>query len=73
MLRLGYLLMSLSVVLLSGYAAYFVIRTIVTARVLNPFFKVVILAGIAGFIVTIVGLIIERRRDNDNHSNDGDD
>ena len=73
MLRIGYLLMILSVALLGGYAAYFIVSAIATAPGLSLFFKIVILVGIAGFVVTLVGLIIERRRDNDDYSNDGDD
>jgi len=62
MLKLGYFLMIAAGVLLGGYAAYLVIRTVAMAPGLGLFFK-----------ITIVGLIIERRRDKDDYSDDGDD
>lgn len=73
MLKLGYFLMIVAGVLLGGYAAYLVIRTVVMAPGLGLFFKVVILVGATGLLITIVGLIIERRRDKDDYSDDGDD
>ena len=73
MLRLGYWLMIAAGTLLGGYAAYFLVRAIVAAPGLNLFIKVVILVGAAGLLITIVGLIIERRREKDDYSDDGDD
>ena len=60
-------------VLLGGYAASLVTRTVAMAPGLGLFFKVVILVGAAGLLITIVGLIIERRRDKDDYSDNGDD
>ena len=73
MLKLGYFLMIAAGVLLGGYAAYWVVRLVVTAPGLGLFFKVVILVGATGLLITIVGLIIERRREKDDYSDDGDD
>jgi len=73
MLKLGYFLMIAAGVLLGGYAAYLVIRTVAMAPGLGLFFKIIILVGAAGLLITIVGLIIERRRDKDDYSDDGDD
>lgn len=73
MLKLGYLLMIAAAALLGGYAAYWVVRVVVTAPGLGLFFKVVILVGAAGLLFTLVGLIIERRREKDDYSDDGDD
>jgi membrane protein implicated in regulation of membrane protease activity len=72
MLKLGYFLMIAAVVLLGGYAVYFIIHAVVTAPGLSPFFKVVILVGITGFFITIVGLILECRREKDDYSDNGD-
>ncbi len=72
-LRLGYWLMIIAGSLLGGYAAYFVVRTIATAPGLSTFFKVVILTGAAGLLLTLIGLIIDRRRDSDDHRDNGGD
>jgi len=71
-LRLGYWLMIVAGSLLGGSAAYFVIRTIATAPGLSTFFKVVILVGTAGLLITLVGLVIERRRESDDPGDNGD-
>lgn len=63
MLRLGYWLIVTSGGLLAGYVAYFLIRLLVTASGIGIFFKVVILLGAAGLILTIAGLIWERRKE----------
>jgi len=73
MLRLGYWLMIAAGALLGGYAAYSLVRAIAAASGINLFIKVVILVGAAGLLITIVGLIIERRREKDDYSDDGDD
>jgi hypothetical protein len=73
MLKLGYWLMIFAGVLLGGYAAYFVVRIIAAAPGLNLFIKAVILVGAAGLLITLIGLIIERRREKDDYSDDGDD
>jgi hypothetical protein len=50
-LKLEYLLMSLSAFLLGGYAAYFVIRMVLAAQRLGTLFKVVILVGMRMLIL----------------------
>jgi len=73
MLKLGYFLMIAAGGLLGGYAAYSVVRVIITAPGLCLFFKLVILVGAAGLLITLAGLIIERRREKDDYSDNGDD
>ena len=73
MLKLGYFLMIAAGVLLGGYAAYWVVRVVVTSPGLGLFFKVVILVGATGLLITLAGLVIERRREKDDYSDDGDD
>ena len=73
MLRLGYLLMVTAGTLLGGYVAHLIVRTVATAPGLGIFFKVVILIGATGLLITVIGLIIERRREKDDYSDDGDD
>ncbi len=63
MLKIGYWLMVTAGALLAGYVAYFLIRLLVTAPGIGIFFKVVILVGAAGLILTIAGLIWERRKE----------
>jgi len=71
MLKLGYFLMITAGALLGGYAAYLLVRVVATAPGLSVFFKVVILVGAAGLVMTIIGLIIERRREKDDYSDNG--
>ena len=63
MLKVGYWLMVTAGALLAGYVAYFLIRLLVTTPEIGVFFKVVILVGAAGLILTIAGLIWERRKE----------
>ncbi len=70
MLKLGYWLMIVAGSLIGGYAAYFLIRLIVTAPGIGTFFKVVILIGAVGLIITIIGLILERKKEGKNVSSD---
>ncbi len=70
MLKLGYWLMIVAGSLIGGYAAYFLIHLIVTAPGIGTFFKVVILIGAAGLIITIIGLILERKKEGKNVSSD---
>lgn len=70
MLKLGYWLMIVAGSLIGGYAAYFLICLIVTAPGIGTFFKVVILIGAAGLIITITGLVIERKKEGKNVSRD---
>lgn len=56
MLKFGYWLMMTAGALLGGYIAYFLIRLLITAPGIGTFFKVVILIGAVGLIITIIGL-----------------
>jgi len=62
-LKIGYWLMMTAGALLAGYVAYFLIRLLVTAPGIGIFFKVVILVGASGLILTIAGLVWERRKE----------
>jgi len=71
MLKLGYWLMTVAGALLGGYVAYLLIYALVTTAGLHPFFKALILIGVAGVLITIIGLIRERRKEGkDADSND---
>jgi|LZCG01.1.fsa_nt_gb uncharacterized membrane protein len=70
MLKIGYWLMIAAGSLIGGYAAYSLIRLIITAPGIGTFFKVVILIGVAGLIITIIGLILERRKEGNDASSD---
>ncbi|MEA3356712.1 MAG: hypothetical protein U9Q23_05200 [Candidatus Bipolaricaulota bacterium] len=63
MLKLGYWLMTVAGALLGGYIAYLLIHVLVTTAGLHPFFKALILTGVAGVLITIIGLIRERRKE----------
>ena len=74
MLRVGYGLMMLAGACLIGYAGYHVIRALVASPVIPAFFKGLILLAAFGVIVTLIGLIRERRREEkDAPIDDGDD
>ncbi len=70
MLKLGYFLMITAGVLLGGYLAYNLIRMILLAPGIGIFLKVVIIIGATGFIITLAGLIRERRKEEENASGD---
>lgn len=63
MLKLGYGLMMLAGAGLVGYAGYHVVRALVTAPGIPSFFKGLILLAGLGVIVTLIGLVRERRRE----------
>ncbi len=63
MLKLGYFLMITAGGLLGGYIAYQLIRVILLAPGIGIFLKAVIIIGAAGFVITLVGLIRERRKE----------
>ena len=59
---------------LVGYAGYHVVRALVASPAIPTFFKGLILLAALGVIVTLIGLIRERRReDKDAPINDGSD
>ena len=70
MLKLGYWLMIIAGSLLGGYIAYFLIRLLIVAPGIGTFFKVVILIGAVGLIITIIGLVLERKKEGNDVSRD---
>jgi len=63
MLRAGYSLLMTAGACLVGYVIYWFVRWLVAAPGIILFFKVVILVGGAGLLLTLVGLVLERRRE----------
>ncbi len=75
MLRTGYGLLMTAGACLVGYLIFWFVRWLVGAPSIGLFFKVVILVGGAGLLLTLVGLVLERRREEkharrDPHHND---
>jgi F0F1-type ATP synthase membrane subunit c/vacuolar-type H+-ATPase subunit K len=62
-LKIGYGLMMLAGACLVGYAGYHVIRALVASPAIPAFFKGLILLAGLGVIVTLIGLVRERRRE----------
>jgi len=73
-LRVGYGMILLAGSCLVGYVGYHVVRALLAARGIPTFFKALILLVAAGVVVTLIGLIRERRREEKDASfDDGDD
>lgn len=70
MLKLGYFLMVAAGILLGGYVAYHLIRVILLARGIGIFLKVVIIIGAVGLLITLVGLVRERRKEDKDATRD---
>jgi len=60
MLKLGYMLLVGSVLLLIGYAGYELVRLLWRIAGIPAFLKWVILLGVAGLVLALAGLIWER-------------
>ena len=60
MLKLGYMLLVGSVLLLIGYAGYELVWLLWRIAGIPPFLKWVILLGVAGLVLALAGLIWER-------------
>ncbi len=74
MLKVGYTIILITGTLLLGYLAYSLVRVLVLARGIGPFFKGVILLGGVGILITLAGLVLERRKERaDDHRDDRDD
>lgn len=69
-LKLGYGLMMLAGAGLVGYAGYHVVRALIGAPGIPPFFKGLILLAGLGVIVTLIGLVRERRKEEAHDSSD---
>ena len=62
-LKIGYGLMMLAGACLVGYASYHVVRALVASPAIPTFFKGLILLAALGVIVTLIGLVRERRKE----------
>jgi hypothetical protein len=72
--RAGYALLLLAGGTLLGYALYTVIRLLLAAQGVPVLFKVVILLAVVGLLMTVAGLVVERRREERRAvRDDGDD
>ena len=63
MLRIGYGLLMFSGACGAAFVVYHIVRALVTAPGIHPFFKAVILLAGAGAILVMIGLIRERRKE----------
>lgn len=63
MLKVGYGLMMLAGACLTGYAGYHVVRILIASPVIPAFSKGLILLAALGVVVTLIGLLRERRRE----------
>ena len=74
MLKLGYALLMTAGAGAVGFIGYHVIRVLVLAPGIHPFFKAVILLAGVGVILVLIGLVRERRREErDAARDDGSD
>jgi len=72
--RIGYGLMLAAGTLLAGYVAVTLVRLLLSAPGIPVLFKAIILLGALGLVVTIVGLVVERRKEERHAAGDnGDD
>ena len=62
-LKIGYGLLMFAGACAVGFVGFHVIRVLVTAPGIHPFFKAVILLAGAGAILVVIGLIRERRKE----------
>jgi len=71
MLKIGYALILIAGVGLIGFVGYHAVSFLILAPGINPFFKALILCVGAGVVLTLIGLVIEKRKE-DKHvpSND---
>lgn len=63
MLRIGYALILLAGAGLVGFAGYHAISFLIFAPGIHPFFKALILCASVGVVVTLIGLVIEKRKE----------
>ena len=74
MLRIGYGMMMLAGACLVAYAGYHAVGALVASPAIPTFFKGLILLAALGVIVTLIGLLCERRREEkDDPIDDGSD
>ena len=63
MLKIGYALLMVAGACAIGFIGYHVIRILVLAPGIHPFFKAVILLAGASVVLVLIGLVRERRRE----------
>ena len=63
MLKIGYALILIAGVGLVGFVGYYVVSSLIFASGINPFFKALILCAGVGVILTLIGLVIEKRKE----------
>ena len=63
MLKVGYVLMLVAGAVLAGFVLFQAVSWLILTTEISLFFKVLILVGGLGIVLTLVGLIIERRKD----------
>jgi len=72
MLKTGYGLLMTAGACLVGYAVFWFVRWLIGAPSISLFFKVVILVAGAGLVLSLGGLMIERRREEKHARRDSD-
>ncbi len=70
MLKIGYALILVAGVGLIGFVGYHAVSSLVFASGINPFFKALILCAGAGVILALIGLVIEKRKEDKHVSSD---
>ena len=63
MLKAGYVLMLAAGAGILGFAGYHVVLALIQAKGIPLFFRVLILVAGAGVLLTLAGLIVERRKE----------
>ena len=63
MLRIGYVLMLVAGAGLVGFALYHIVSALISEPGISLFFKALILVAGVGIVLTLVGLVIEKRKD----------
>lgn len=70
MLKLGYALILVAGIGLIGFAGYHAVLALIRAPDINLFFKGLILCAGIGVGLTLIGLVIERRKESKNDPRD---
>jgi lipopolysaccharide export LptBFGC system permease protein LptF len=63
LLKIGCALILIAGVGLVGFVGYYVVSSLIFAPGINPFFKALILCAGVGVILTLIGLVIEKRKE----------
>ena len=74
MLKIGYALLMLAGACVVGFVGYPVVRILIVAPGIHPFFKAAILVAVIGVVLVLAGLVRERRKEEkDAPGNNGSD